>query len=1498
MFTIISLVATLQLWADVVPVSEAQTIASQFLQKNSARRARVVGKTLSPSAELKLSAVGDASSYYIFNVGTDEGFVVVSGDDATEEILGYSYSGSIHPDSMPCNMRMLFDSYTDQIIFIREHGITKEQNLGARKAARKAEANYEFRISEEKRTKFHQKHPYNYYCPSYYDENKGENINCVTGCVAAAMAGLMYAYKWPSHITNEIPEYTTDKLKFDISEIANNTAINWSQILQEYETNWLGIQKWDNEQRDAVARLMKMAGSSVLMDYNKESVALNQSIPYALSKYFGYELAVCEKSDNYIWSEWVEKLKSELAKDVPVLYGGSRKDSKGNWHGHSFLLEGYDEEDYFYVNFGGGDGGIAKYRLNIISGENAFNYPLDQDALFNVAPRVNLSPIDVPLRLWTKSVCPVKGVYKRSEYDEFRNIALDFDLINCVPVTSPLIRKKYDMNGNVFDIGVCFKNSSKKDCEPSVPIIENAELPFSSGCTSGVNDIFSYGKDLKYGHYYIYLTSRETGTDEWILNDNSQNVFGEAWICDDMMSIKASDSEAIRLSASRMHANEQFKMGVPAFLYYSVTNKGDDYKGALLVMLMIKDEERGLYGSKVIKIVNANLSSGESLTIPVTWTPDVTGEVDVILLNRRWEKFYSKTYHVADSDEPTNNLAATTVTIENGSIEEQSFTGSILRGTMTITNQDNCAFADTVSLVLSTGLNEQRQQGYRLSIAAGASVDVQFEYRGLKVGREYTLRALMGEDMLQFYESPALESHFAVPDIPDDESADVANHDLTHYEYWFDDDYSGRQQVSIGGKVQDVTTAIPAKNLSNGMHWINLRVRQDNGSYSPVSSSPFMKSGVSNSAEKSLEFWFDEDFSNRQSMSFSGDIPQVEDLVSAKHLEDGLHNLNLWVKYADGNNTVYSSVSSTPFYRYRDLIATKIVYWFEEDFSKRITTALPSKGASGLTSLDIEMSDMKTFPLGVHRIYLCFASSSGEIISPTFKFLVLKMVSGTVGKIEYWLDDNYAGRKTIEGVFESIDGEHVFVNPFDLSDASYGLHTVNYRAVVDDGSIYTPVSTAYMIKTINGNQAEKSIEYWFDDAFSAKQSLSLNGDTLQAEGSVSASHLEEGLHNYNMWVKYSDSKNTAYSPVSSMPFYRNKNRVPTQIVYWFEENFDKRMTTPIPQKDAEGLTSFDIDLSNITTFPLGLNRMYLCFANAEGEIVSPTFKFLLLKMVSGSVNQIEYWVDDDFKDGRKTVDGTFEAKDGEYVFVDPFDLSGVPFGSHTVNYRAVVDGGTIYSPVSSAHVMKIGRGKADKIEYWVDGDTTTVKTVTGMLDTADGAYVFVDPFDLSGVTNGLHRVFYRVAAENGEPGSAIGMMPVIVKSMYGPGPALMTQYRIVADDDTELASGTLNLKQEAELNLTLDASSLGEGEHKLQATFWNSFGGSTATDWTPFWVRGPLAGDVNRDGQVGIGDIVAVTNFMAGSAGDVTLMQADVNGDGDVGIGDIVAITNIMAGAQ
>ncbi len=57
------------------------------------------------------------------------------------------------------------------------------------------------------------------------------------------------------------------------------------------------------------------------------------------------------------------------------------------------------------------------------------------------------------------------------------------------------------------------------------------------------------------------------------------------------------------------------------------------------------------------------------------------------------------------------------------------------------------------------------------------------------------------------------------------------------------------------------------------------------------------------------------------------------------------------------------------------------------------------------------------------------------------------------------------------------------------------------------------------------------------------------------------------------------------------------------------------------------------------------------------------------------------------------------------------------------------------------------------------------------------------------------------------------------------------------------------------------------------------------------------AGDVNGDGEIGIGDIVAITNIMAGLETDADIIsRGDVNSDNEVGIGDIVSITNIMAG--
>ena len=56
-------------------------------------------------------------------------------------------------------------------------------------------------------------------------------------------------------------------------------------------------------------------------------------------------------------------------------------------------------------------------------------------------------------------------------------------------------------------------------------------------------------------------------------------------------------------------------------------------------------------------------------------------------------------------------------------------------------------------------------------------------------------------------------------------------------------------------------------------------------------------------------------------------------------------------------------------------------------------------------------------------------------------------------------------------------------------------------------------------------------------------------------------------------------------------------------------------------------------------------------------------------------------------------------------------------------------------------------------------------------------------------------------------------------------------------------------------------------------------------------------GDINGDGQVDVGDIMAIINYMANPGDPEAPAAYDLNGDGQVDVGDIMAIINMMAGS-
>lgn len=366
------------LWANPITVDQARQKASRFLQGQVARKAR---RAAPAAQQMKMAAKGRDDTYYIFNAGDNGGYVVVSGDDATEEILGYSNAGSINPDSIPCGMRVLLDSYTDQIRFLRENGITREQNANS---SRK-ELSESFMIDKSRRTKYAQGPPFNKYVPVE---------GTVPGCNATAMAALMYAYQWPKTILVDIPGYIYKRKGFDklvtVQGITKGRNINWANIDSVYND------KSSVDSEDAVASLMRIAGVSIETCYDTESSTNCAKIASALKKYFGYDESVTFRNRYYYKDAvWYEMLREELRNNGPVVYRGSVYTTFEHLvnnvfedvenPGHTFLLEGY-EGDYFFINWGWGNKNNenGKYLLDVLRDDA--RYVHGQGAVFNVRP--------------------------------------------------------------------------------------------------------------------------------------------------------------------------------------------------------------------------------------------------------------------------------------------------------------------------------------------------------------------------------------------------------------------------------------------------------------------------------------------------------------------------------------------------------------------------------------------------------------------------------------------------------------------------------------------------------------------------------------------------------------------------------------------------------------------------------------------------------------------------------------------------------------------------------------------------------------------------------------------------------------------------------------------------------------------------------------------------------------------------------------------------------
>ncbi|MBR6980847.1 MAG: leucine-rich repeat protein [Prevotella sp.] len=322
------------------PINSAKALqnARDFLQ---AKGINIKSKSIRRAPSTKDTE--ELSPYYVFNLGDNEGFVIASGDDRAYPVLGYSDKGCLDLDNLPDNVKYWLDGYKLRIEALKGLKTTRAGVMARPMQVPSAV------VEPMLTSKWDQGSPFNLSCPLNQDGRR-----CITGCVATAMAQVMYYHRRHStrQVMEDIPGYYSNWFGRDsihVKSVPKGAVIDWDNMLDEYVGN-----NYTDEQAMAVANLMLYCGTSVYMIYGTyaSGASLSEVVP-ALVRYFDYDEDVTEKGrGNYSDAAWERMVFGELAKGNPVVYSGIDDHEEG----HAFVVDGCDADGYVHVNWGwGGD---------------------------------------------------------------------------------------------------------------------------------------------------------------------------------------------------------------------------------------------------------------------------------------------------------------------------------------------------------------------------------------------------------------------------------------------------------------------------------------------------------------------------------------------------------------------------------------------------------------------------------------------------------------------------------------------------------------------------------------------------------------------------------------------------------------------------------------------------------------------------------------------------------------------------------------------------------------------------------------------------------------------------------------------------------------------------------------------------------------------------------------------------------------------------------------
>lgn len=311
-----------------------------------------------------LSCSTEGESYAVFSA-EDKGFVIISKNEMTEPVIGYSYSAD-SKSQMPEALKFYLDYF--------DRASSEQQTAMLSAYTRSVNA-----IDPFITTKWGQDAPYNALTPEISDKHTP------TGCVATAMSQIINYCQYPTSV-DFMGSYSVGD---------NSNAVSYEPIKSTYTFPYKDEFDLQNLTADdeEVAVLVRDCGYAVEMNYNTGgSSAYTLNCAKAFINKFNYPSNAIKyyRKQFYSDADWQNIVLGELEKKCPVYLGGNDKSGS---NGHAFFACGNDMDGKVYINWGWDGYFNGYYSLGLLNPSTS-DFSYNTEAILGFRPQALETDVD------------------------------------------------------------------------------------------------------------------------------------------------------------------------------------------------------------------------------------------------------------------------------------------------------------------------------------------------------------------------------------------------------------------------------------------------------------------------------------------------------------------------------------------------------------------------------------------------------------------------------------------------------------------------------------------------------------------------------------------------------------------------------------------------------------------------------------------------------------------------------------------------------------------------------------------------------------------------------------------------------------------------------------------------------------------------------------------------------------------------------------------------